>query len=227
MTTKKTKVTPKPPPMGPVMDYDYGVHVGSMTRIMEHQIRSENADKIYPFCVTRVDTLWKRKTPLSRMELEDLEDLVKELFVYFEDEDVQPIMDKVKLMVDNRPLVEDRPEGIVVSFYYAKRRRDIRLAIVGNYHILVKRMEDMQYSFKHEDPSKDPYTEAYVNTKHMKAFTDRVIAKGVFSYNDIYKRTFKNENIFKDFDVLYKSYRKFFGRSPLSNKELSDKVAYI
>jgi hypothetical protein len=214
-TIEKPKSTA--PPMGPIMHYR-----------MNSQTKSEDQNNLIDmgaFIEERLKKLEKQSS-ISSLEIWDFEDILKEAKLMFRGEDeyieyFDGLMKQVHKLVKTKTQISDGPsKSVVVEGYTVyPHRYKVRDEVLSVWSGCKTALETIENSLRKQ--------QIYVNVRSGtirdiikgKKFLDYLIAHNIFTYDDIYKRTFISEKVFDELQEKYKKYRELYkkvkGKSPI------------
>ena len=206
------------PPMGPVMHYK--------VRARTNLKKQNNLIDQSGFIEERLDKIEKGSS-YSRMEIEEFQDILKDAKSEFEGEKeyldyYDQLLDRIKTLRKSKmTVVDDRPKHTVVgNTVVHPRRNDIREEIAVIWNIYNTSLLVVEDTMKTQTVDIDVVSGVIRDLQHSwKKYLDYLIKHHIFTYDDIYKKTFDNENVFEELAEKYKKYREIYkkvkGKSPI------------
>lgn len=207
----ETKPTPKPkttsiPPLGPMIHWNYKYTLDFTTGL---QVKKQNATEFLRFIQKRFFELQKEEK-ISKSEFNDYVDMLEAI----RDEiawsnkmydTIDTLQAYFQLLRKNVKLVDDLPKyDIVYNVEVHPSRTLNRRTICGIYNSYATFVKDLQMELKHKSNVVIP--NKIKDLKNDKKYLDHMIKLKLFTYDDIYKNTFENENFPEEIAALYKKY---------------------
>ncbi len=193
----------KAPPLGPMMHWDM------------HQNDRKNLVEFANYIEIRIDELQNEKI-LSKMEIQELRDILHEVKNEFSNKKnivafCEDLLVKIKALIKQKQIIDDMPKHKVIDaeeVFPERVKNRLKVYAVWN------RMDNYLTEIDKVIKKRKIYLTISQGTidyiLRAKKYLDYLIAHNIFSYDDIYKKTFKSE---KDFDELaekYKLYKKIY-----------------
>jgi 2-cysteine adaptor domain len=216
--TPSPKSIPKrdPPPMGPMIHWAFGAD--------NYLEEFNNMTKFARYISKRVKETDGETGPLSLMELNEIQAIIKEAKVQFKDEPayiqgLNKINETVLDLLKRTDVVNDLPVSTVVAYLEIKPSRiSVREGVMRCHQLWQDALEDMQISIEKNKVFAHVFPKQIQNLLEQKAYLDYVIKHKIFSADDIYQRTFKMEKPYEHLKALFKKYSALFkkleGKSP-------------
>jgi hypothetical protein len=204
------------PPMGPMMHWRINKAVGNQ--------RLNNLIKMSNFIEERLLKM-EKETMISRMEIEEFQDILRDAIHEFIGRNkyldfFNELLDKIKTLKKTKTITEDRPKYKIVDRKEVKPDRySIRENILSIWSIYNSSLNTIENTIKTNKVNYNIPSGVIRDLKRDKVYLDYLIKHNIFSYDDIYKYTFKSEKVFDELAERYKIYRKIYketeGESPL------------
>jgi hypothetical protein len=201
------------PPMGPMMHWRMN--------------NDEDTDmlKFLTHIKNRMMTIDKNTDSLSALELHEFIDIFKEAHQIYSTkpkilDGIKKLYSRVNYFLRNRTIIEDRPKSKIIYDRELKSDRySIRESILGIYSRYNSSLRTIENAIKTQTIFETLDSGVIRDLKAETKYFDYLIKHNIFSYDDIYKHTFKSEKVFDELAEEYKKYREIFkkvkGRSPL------------
>lgn len=224
------KYQPQAPPMGPMIHWRYS---------SEPAVEEENnmIDILTYYDEERLPYLEKQEE-VSKMEINEIIDIIKAGKSMFRgDLDNEPAANHVlsiaKKIKKEKKLIDDVPTYKVINECREEvkpERLHMRGIVLGIWSRLTSDMRTMKSSLKTKKINILILPADIYNTVNDKKYLDYLIENKIFTYDDIYKRTFESEKDFVELQDLFKKYSELYkqlkGKSPGTEiKELNKKLA--
>jgi hypothetical protein len=200
------------PPMGPMMHWRMHDEDVDMLKFLTH-------------IKNRVVIFGKNTDNLSALELHEFSDILKEAHQIYNTkpkilDGIQKLYSRVHYFLKNRTIIEDRPKYKIVDRKEVKPDRySIRENVLSIWSIYNSSLYSIEKAIKTEKIFDTIDSGVIRDLKRDKAYLDYLIKHNIFSYDDIYKYTFKNDKVFDELAEKYKKYRRIYketeGESPL------------
>ncbi len=205
------------PPMGPMMHWN---------KFKSNYVdRQNNMIDMMNYFVERLDEL--EKFPMmSRMELDEIHDILKEAKKMFKgDTDyeggIEEEIERVKKLKKQSNIFDDVPKKSVVKSCWKEiypNRLHMREEVNSIHNSVKNYILTMEGSIKENDIQILIRKGNIQNNIVNKSYLDYLIKHNIFTYDDIYKRTFTSEKQFDELVELHKKYsvlyKKLEGKSP-------------
>jgi hypothetical protein len=164
---------------------------------------------------TRLIEMDKSTEPLSRMELEEFKDIcydaIREIDTDKATDFCSKLIQKTNYLEKTRLVVDDRPRYHVISDIQIKPKREfIRNRVARILRLYESCTGTINYAIKHKDIATNISSGQIRDLKNDKKYLDYLIEHNIFSYDDIYKNTFKSEHVFDELAEKYKKYREIY-----------------
>jgi hypothetical protein len=221
--TKNSVKSPKPlsyeiPPMGPMIYWrskpdDDDDDEKKYIMIMFDHIQD------------RIELIEDRDTIESRMEIEEFLDILKHAHSVFKNKPkllqmVITTQNDVQELKKTKELINDVPKQIDIGYKTVHPKRlDNRIEVFKILSLYTSAIKQIERAIKNKTITVTVTSGSIrelVNNK--KKYLDYLIKHKVFTYDDIYKHTFKSENAFDELQIKYKKYRDLYkklqGNSP-------------
>lgn len=195
------------PPLGPMIFWSYDAET-------DLQKRRENAYEILDFVRLKYLQLKDTRASISESEINDYIELCKMLHKPLpEDANYIHTLEKELLKVKKtKKIMHDEPKHDVfenlVEIRPSRTFNRTRIAFIYNYYAKIK--FNLEYCLKHNKKSEVVIPVNMKDLRTFKRYLDYMIKKKLFTYDDIYKHTFKNENFPEEIEALHKQYLKKF-----------------
>ena len=206
------------PPMGPMMHWKINAH--------KNIERENNLIDMTAHIEKRIEQIHFREAIYSVMEIQEFKDILKDAIHEFDgekeyDDYFKDLLKKIKQLEKYKLGIDDAP------------KKTIHVATQTVYKHRYKNRENIAVMKVEYDYSlatiKDAIETGKVNVmissgtirdlNRDKEYLDYLIQRRIFTYDDIYKNTFKNEHVFSDLAEKYKKYRVIYkkvkGESPV------------
>jgi hypothetical protein len=206
----------KIPEMGPMIHWNYNAK--------NRNDRLKNMSELLKFIQAKVISFQANTDTLSKMQIEEFKEICEDALGLFSHipkytNGVQNLLNKVKNLLTTRKFIDDRPKYNIISDIEIKpSRRYIRGRIQQIYSLYKSTKETMLGAIEHN------YVRLHVSLgeikiwSEQKKYLDYVIQHKIFTYDDIYKNTFPNENIYEELKELFPKYAVIYksvkGKSP-------------
>jgi len=122
------------------------------------------------------------------------------------------LREEFKQLKKTMKLINDQPKHDVFE-YNGRAVMEIRPSRTFNrkqvafvYNFYIQKKESLESELAHKTNLAIPRSHVLGDQKRHKAYLDHLIKLNVFSYDDIYKHTFKNEKFPEELEALYKRY---------------------
>jgi hypothetical protein len=204
----------KAPPMGPMMHWEMRTN----GTVLNNLVTFAN------YVEKRIHELSRQKI-VSKMELEDLENIMyiakqefsgKPKYVAFCTEQIE----KLKKIQNEQNVIDDVPKPKIVGKTEVHVDRDDNRREV--YAIWNQVRKNLMYMDETIQTKKIDITIAKGFIRDLmlgKKYLDYLIAHNIFTYDDIYKKTFTSEKVFEELAIKYQLYKKIYkeikGESPI------------
>jgi hypothetical protein len=211
--SQKLKPNINPPPMGPLIYWDIGDNK-----------KEEHCKTMGNYIKTRLIELEKSTEPLSKMEMEEFKDICHDIARVLDNDKAtelcSKLIQKTLYLEKTRLVVDDRPAYKVISDIQVKPKREfIREKVARIYKTYTYTWNVIEHDIKIKEFVYGISSGTIRDLKNDKKYLDYLVEHNVFSYDDIYKKTFKSEKVFDELAEKYKIYRKIYkevhGKSPI------------
>lgn len=213
---KSPKSSPRnnAPPMGPMIHWRYNI-----------KIPDDEADNMIEFHNFIDDRIEEHSSkPLTLMELNDWLTILKYgVAIFKNDKEYRDamihLMEKLQAIAKKDKLIDDLPSYTIVSDLEIKASRTfIRGNVLRCFRLWESTMNTMKSSLMSKNIHAHEPRGHVANLIKQKDYLDYLIKHKIFSYDDIYKHTFKTDHPYqklKDTFAEYsKLYKKIKGTSP-------------
>lgn len=222
-TKQPTKRSPRllhPPPMGPVMHW--------MMYAKTEKEELNNMISILNHIKSRVQS-FKDDEVVSMMEMEEFNEFLKEAELLFKKSVyknkhkfftyIDAVSEMVKQVYKSYKIVDDRPKYAIVRDSEVKPSRHfIRQQVYFLYRVTMGKLYSMRECLQKDEIVVYVSSSAYHSLKDIKKYMDYLIEHRIFTYDEIYKHTFKSDKIFDEIKSTWKEYaalyRRLKGTSP-------------
>ena len=214
------------PPMGPYIDWEFNPEKGQHT----DKIILNTVISFINFIHERLQVL-KEDTHVSMMELNDFKDLLRNMDHWLntassvrneetllkQTADLRSVINDIK---HNSIILDDEPEETVIAVAVVEvkpSRYFNRGRVLRGYSMYMEALGSIEESLELG------YIRTYVCSSFIKdvcrykTYFDYLIEHRVFSYNDIYKRTFKSDTVYEDLKEIYKKYTELYVKENVSS----------
>ncbi len=205
------------PPIGPMMHWKM------------YQNDGKNLIDFANYIETRVVKLQKEKL-LSKMEIIELKAILQEISNEYSHKKhivtfCEDLLVKLTLLKKENTFIDDVPKKTIVRDKRGPIEEVSPDRVKNRLHVYAiwNRMSDVMYFC--EKLIKRKKVDITIGPGEVrdiirgKTYLDYLIAHNIFTYDDIYKNTFKSENDFKELEDKYKIYQKIYkdikGEMPL------------
>lgn len=197
--------SPKAPPMGPIIHWKLNAETPDDEQ--------ENLREMFEHMQGRLE-LWQEKEDMSisRMEYNEFIDIMKKAKDIYKKEGEDDYVEYCDNFLDElkglkkRQFIEDEPKHNVFMAHDIKSSRLAnRLKILTfymNYQVVKKLIEN---SLKNKQVNIRGLTSIDTFSEEKKVI-DHMISLGIFTKDDIYNKTYKNEKWLEEIEKLYKKY---------------------
>lgn len=211
--------TPSPtrevPPMGPMIHWKLDADVPQEER--------NNLIKFYNHIKERLHTIKENKEPVSIMEMNDFKGILREAREQFADkpkhiEKLKKLWIAIDTLLGEGHLVNDEPVSTTVIHMEIKGDRVfVRGRILRCFRLWESAKTSMEISIESRRNLNMGKVEIH-NVLEQKKYIDYIIKHKIFTYNDIYIRTFKTERPYEELKELFEKYKRLYksikGSSP-------------
>lgn len=207
----------EPPPMGPMIHWKQDA-----TDITDE---AKNMLQFLKFIQLKSGELEKTHQPISRMQIQEIIDILmvaKKIFTgkpgYVKS--ITKLIDKSVSIMRSHLLVEDEPENkIIADVELQPHRVSIRTRVLRAYDLYQSALLGIESSLS-ESKIRVLVSSGFVrDVCRYKVYLDYLVKHKIFSHDDIYKHTFKTENVYRELKEKYAEYRKLYkkekGESPI------------
>jgi hypothetical protein len=193
------------PPMGPMMHWRMHDEDTDMLKFLTH-------------IKNRLVIFSKNTDNLSALELHEFSDILKEAHKIYSTkpkilDGISKLYSRVHYFLKNRTIIEDRPKYKIVDRKEVKPDRySMRESILGIWDRYDSSLNTIENTIEKNVLTSRVVSGVIRDLKRDKVYLDYLIKHNIFSYDDIYKHTFKNEKVFDELEVKYKKYREIYKR---------------
>jgi len=225
-TSKKSKTSIKSPisypksykipEMGPMIHWIYNAK--------DWNDRLKNMNEFLKFIQAKVKVYEGNQDILSRMQIEEFKEICEDALGLFSHDrrysgGISGLLTKVKNLLTTRNFIDDRPKYNIISDIEIKPSRRFIRGRIQHIYTIYKNTKDTIVGAIESN-----YVDTHVSLGEIKVWSqhkqylDYVIQHKIFKYDDIYKNTFPNENIFEELKELFPKYAAIYkrvkGKSP-------------
>lgn len=210
------------PPLGPVIHWNYKVTVDKTKfYIQQHK----NAVELIKFMQAKYHEL-KNETVIevSRSEITDYIDMSNAIAnLHINDKLTKfclGLRDAFKQLKQHKKIVNDQPKYEIfenVEIHSSRTLNRAQVTFIFNYYI------DLQQSIQQELKNKTNLVVPFHNVHRLsqfKKYLDRLIELKIFSYDDIYKHTFTNDQFCEEISSLYNVYKSKYEKHVIKDNQL-------
>lgn len=207
----------KVPSMGPMIHWKHNIENTSEL--------IKNMNDFLKYIRDKVKTYETNVTEsLSKMELMDFIDILNEARVIFANDTrynkgISYHIDKINMFLSTRDIINDIPKyNIIAEMEIKPGRKVVRENVAFIYSLYKSAKRTMNFAVNKNEIFADITKGHLRDICNSKEYLDYVIKHKIFTYEDIYEKTFPNEQVFEELKRLHVEYAKVYkrlkGKSP-------------
>jgi hypothetical protein len=173
---------------------------------------------IYDYVVERFEFFEKNPDiPISRLEIEDIQDLCHDALEYYTDEEITvqfkyilQFIKKIYKKNSEYTFINDIPEKeyYIETYHIAKKRHAIRTTVWLIYEEMEQAKQQMEKELKNKVIIFGKAVRPETNI-HAKDYITELIKLDIFRKDDLYDKVFKSTTYFGDYNKEYRKYKIF------------------
>lgn len=166
----------------------------------------------------RIEIIEDRETLESKLEMEEFLDILNHAHHVFKNKPkllqiVNQTKEDVQELKKTKTFVNDIPKKTVIADKEVHSGRLLnRRSVYSIFAIYMSKLESIEKALKLNKIHETVPSGSIRDLVNKKKYLDYLIKHKVFTHDDIYKRTFKSENIFDELQQKYKKYSELYKR---------------